>query len=153
LNCILDTNVLIDGIDLTQFDKVYIPIKVIEELDHLKINKNMDLAFKAKSAIKQLHNANNIEIRWNAQWALPSEFMDNPDNQIISFAKDCITFDKECTFLSNDYNVRLKSKYLDIPCMAHNDRIEENMYKGYKTISGGTSFINDFYDDISKGIN
>lgn len=135
MNCILDTNVLIDGIDLTKFNKVYIPILVIEELDNLKKNKNYELTYKVKQVIKQLEQADNIEIRWRSQFSLPLDLEHTNDNLIISYAKDCVTFDKDCVFLSNDYNVRLKAKFLDVPCNPYNQDINtDNLYVGYKEI-------------------
>ena len=134
MNCILDTNVLIDGIDLTKFNRVYIPILVIEELDNLKKNKNYELVYKAKQAIKQIEQADNIEIRWKPQFSLPLDLERTNDNFIISYAKDCIAFDDDCVFLSNDYNVRLKAKFLDIPCNPYNQDINDNLYVGYKEV-------------------
>ncbi len=136
MNCVLDTNVLIDGIDLSQYSKVYIPITCIEELDNLKCNKDYELAYKAKQAIKQLEKADNIEIRWRSQWSIPMEMPNTNDNQILAFAKDCVAFDKECVFLTNDYNVRLKAKHLDIPCESYIQNIDkDNLYLGYKEVT------------------
>jgi len=127
--------VLIDGIDLSQYSKVYIPITCIEELDNLKCNKDYELAHKAKQAIKQLEKADNIEIRWRSQWSIPMEMPNTNDNQILAFAKDCVTFDKECVFLTNDYNVRLKAKHLNINCEPYNQKVDnEELYLGYKEV-------------------
>lgn len=136
MNCVLDTNVLIDGIDLSQYSKVYIPITCIEELDNLKCNKDYELAYKAKQAIKQIEKADNIEIRWRSQWSLPMEIPNTNDNIIIAYAMDCVTFDKNCVFLSNDYNVRLKAKHLDIPCESYDQGIDkDDLYLGYKEVT------------------
>lgn len=136
MNCVLDTNVLIDGIDLSQYSKIYIPITCIEELDNLKCNKDYELAHKAKQAIKQLEKADNIEIRWRSQWSIPMEMPNTNDNQILAFAKDCVAFDKECVFLTNDYNVRLKAKHLDIPCELYDQCIDkDDLYLGYKEVT------------------
>lgn len=154
-NIIVDTNVLIDGIDLSKFGKVYVPITVIEELDVLKMRKDDDIWIKAKEAIKNINQADNVEVKWNSSFCLPSELSACNDNKIISYAKDCTSFDENCVFLSNDFNVQLKSKHLKIPCESYNNTYSSNseIFKGYKALQGGTAFINDFFEDISNGIN
>lgn len=132
---IVDTNVLLDGLDVNEFERVIVPIIVIEELDELKRSKNKELAIKAKNAIKMLDKANNIEIKWNSAYSLPLELANSNDNKIIAYAKDCCEFDNECIFLSNDYNVRLKARYLGISCSEYTVKDEnEEIYTGIKYI-------------------
>lgn len=150
----VDTNVLIDGLKFEEFEKVYIPITVVEELDKLKTSKDFELALKAKQAIRSIKNAENVEVRWNTTYSLPLELDNSNDNKIISFAKDCSAFDSECVFLTNDYNVQLKSKHLGISYKGYNNNYTQNeVYKGYKTLQGGTAFINEFFEDVNNGIN
>jgi PhoH-like ATPase len=150
-NIIVDTNVLLDGIDLSKFARVYIPVTVIEELDSLKRRKDEDVWFKAKEAIKAINKADNVEIRWNNSFCLPSELSDSNDNKIISFAKDCVTFDKDCVFLSNDYNVQLKAKHLDIPCEEYNNNnVHKEIYKGYKEVILSEFELAAFYECMSN---
>lgn len=117
MNIIVDTNVLIDGIDLNNYNKVYVPIVVVEELDHLKTNKNIELAISAKNAIKQLKNATNVEVRFSCSASFASKLdMTLVDNQILAYAKDATTMDNDCVLVSADHNVVLKAKHLEIPC-------------------------------------
>jgi len=153
MNAILDTNALIDGIDLAKYDKVYVCIDVVEELDNLKTNKNYELANSAKQAIKSLKNATNLEIRFSYSCTISLD-SSITDNRIIAYAKDVTTFDKDCVFVTADHNVVLKSQHLGIPCEYFESiRTQGNVFKGYQALQGGTCFINDFFDDIGRGIN
>jgi len=142
---IVDTNVLIDGLQVYDFEKIYIPSVVLDELDNLKRNKDFELAYKAKEAIKMLEGSDNIEVRWENLYSVPLEFSN--DNKIISFAKDVFMFDKECVFLSNDYNVRLKAKHLGIPCESYNQDNNNKVYKGYKEVVLSDLELACFYEE------
>jgi len=151
---VVDTNVLIDGLKISDFEQVIVPIVVIEELDHLKINKDYELAYKAKEAIKMLESADNVTVQWTSSATLPLELMGFNDNKILSFAKDAVVSKQAEVFLSNDYNVKLKAKHFGVPCESYcNNYSQDNIYKGYKHLEGGTYFINSFFTDIDKGIN
>lgn len=153
-NVILDTNILIDNCDLTKFNKVYIPITVIEELDKLKNKKENDVWFRAKEAIKSINNTDNIEIIFDSFEDFPEYLEKTNDNKIIYCATKVINSDPTCIFLSNDYNVQLKCKHLKIPCEEYNNHFSQNeVYKGYKELQGGTAFINNLFEEIDNGVN
>lgn len=135
MNAIIDTNALIDGIDLTQYEVVYIPISVLEELDHLKLNKNIDLARSAKKAIRTLRLATNVKIRWKTSCSIDLDTT-IVDNKILAFAKDVVAFDKEAILVSADNNVILKAQHLEIPYeYFESDSRCEKLYSGYREIT------------------
>ena len=43
-----------NGFDFDGYDKIYCPIKVLEELDGLKISDNKEKAFKARRALRKM---------------------------------------------------------------------------------------------------
>ncbi len=152
---ILDTNTLLDGIDLSQYLKIYLPITVLEELDKIKHGIDAEKSYKARQAIRQIEDATNIEYKLDYTYSLPIWLDRNvPDNKILGFAKENCTINKNVVLLSNDINMRIKAKALGIPCEKYsgNDKSDE-IYKGYKTLSGGTYFINELFENIGKGIN
>ncbi len=134
MNAIIDTNALIDGIDLKKYGVCYIPIVCIEELDSLKINKNTDLSYSAKQAIKRLRTAENVEIIFTSSFSLPLDFSIT-DNKILSFAKDMTSADHDCVLISADHNVILKAKHLEIPCEYFmQDERNAEFYRGFKEV-------------------
>ena len=153
-NVILDTNILMNDIDLNQYEKVYIPIVVLEELDKHKHSDNNEKAYKARKAIHNIENAKNKIYRSNFSAILP-QWLDLkiPDNRILGFAKDITTFDKESILLTMDLNMVQKAESLEIPVEKWVGNSENNSYKGYKKIAGNTNFINNLFEDISNGIN
>lgn len=148
---ILDTNVLIDQLDVADFDKVFIPIVVIEELDKLKRNKDEELASKASKAIRMLKNASNVEVVWNYSFSLPMWVESSNDNKILAYAKDLTTIHSDVVFLSNDYNVQLKAKSLGIPVEGYGSRNE--LYNGWRELKLTTDEINIFRNDLASGVN
>lgn len=146
----LDTNVLIDGISVEDFEHVIIPIVVLEELDKLKRSPDGDLAYRARKASKMLENASNVEIVFEFSYSLP-RYLDYSvnDNKIIGFAKEACTADKDCVFLSNDLNVRLKAKNLGIACRAWGDTNENQRllnYSGFRTVEMSDEELASFYE-------
>lgn len=134
---ILDTNILLDGVDLSQFYKVYLPITVLEELDSIKHKSEGELNYKARKAIKQIEEVNNVEYKLDYSFSLPIWLdRDVPDNRIIGFAKDIITINPDVVLISNDVNVRVKAKALGIPCEKFDGNSNEiEIYKGYKEVT------------------
>jgi len=153
-NVILDTNILMNDIDLNQYNKIYVALTVLEELDKHKHSDNNEKAYKARKAIHILKNATNIEYRTEYSATLPPWLdLKSPDNRILGFAKDITQFDKESVLLTMDLNMIEKAKALGIPVEEWVGNSENNSYKGYKKIAGNTNFINNLFEDISNGIN
>ena len=133
---ILDTNILLDGVDLSSFSKVYLPITVLEELDLIKHKSEGELNYKARKAIQQIEEANNVEFKLDYSYSLPIWLDRNvPDNKIIGFAKEITTLNSNAVLLSNDINVLTKSRALGIPCEKYKKDNKKDLYVGYKEVT------------------
>jgi predicted ribonuclease YlaK len=82
----LDTNVLLDNLNVEDFERVIVPITVVEELDKLKMSQDGDLAHRARKASRMLENASNVEIVFDFSYSLP-RYLDHTinDNKIMVF--------------------------------------------------------------------
>jgi predicted ribonuclease YlaK len=153
---ILDTNCLMNDIDLSLYTKVYLPITILEELDKIKTYSEGEKNYKARKAIQAIEKANNIEYKLDFTYSLPIWMnKDSPDNRILGYAKEIVVSNPDALLLSGDINVLCKAKALGIPYEKFdgNKVSHDGIYKGYKTLSGGTYFINEFFENIENGIN
>jgi len=120
---ICDTNVLLDGLNAEDFEKIVIPIVVVEELDKIKQGENSGLAHRARKATRMIEAAENVEILSGSTYSLPIDFLNSiADNRILSYATDVVFGREGYVFLSNDLNVRLKARSLHIPCESYNQK-------------------------------
>lgn len=147
-----DTNVLLNPkFDFNNYSKIYISIVSIEELDGLKRNENT--SYRARQAIKNIMSASNVEIKLDNSFSGMNRFIEHGnDNIILSMALGTYTLDNEVCFLSDDYNLIVKSKALGLPCRMFECNDKE-IYTGYKKLSGNTEFINNLFNDIDNNIN
>ena len=148
MNAILDTNALIDGIDLEQFDKVWVSVPVVEELDNLKLNKNIELARSAKKAIRTIRNAKNVEIRFNCACSIPLNTT-LADNLIIAYAKEIQAIDTDAVFISADNAAILKATHLGLKCEYFDkDALcsAGSEYHGYKEVKMSDYELAVFYE-------
>jgi PhoH-like ATPase len=136
MRVILDTNVLMQtDIDLSQYEKVYLPIIVLEELDNHKISTDAERAFKARQAIRKIKAANNIESKIEGTGSLPTSLQNTKmDNRILSYAKDICTYDKDAVLQTYDYNMYLKAKSMGIPVVEIEEDNCSDLYTGYKEV-------------------
>lgn len=133
---ITDTNVLMNNINLKDYDLCYLPITVLEELDGLKTSENQEKAYKARKAIKHIEDCDNIQYQTQYSYALPQWLnKDKPDNRILGFAKDIISFDEKAILLTGDINMVCKAKALGIPFEKWNNNDKSDvLYTGIKYI-------------------
>jgi predicted ribonuclease YlaK len=138
---------LLDGIDLTSFSKVHLPITVLEELDSIKHKSEGERNYKARKAIRQIEEADNVEYKLDCSYSLPI-WLDSkvPDNRILGFAKQIVTVHPNAILLSNDINVRAKAKALDIPCEKFEENNKEEIYKGFKEVTLDEYELATFYE-------
>lgn len=132
---ILDTNTLLNGINLSEYEKVFLPITILEELDNIKHKSEGELNYKARKSIKQIEEANNIEFVLEYNYTLPKWLNENvPDNRILGFAMDIYVDNPNSVLLSGDINVLAKARALGIPCEKYdgNKGSPDEIYKGYK---------------------
>ncbi len=155
----VDTNILMSYSDkiFEKYDKVIISGVVLEELDKHKISSDPDKQYQARQATRIIEaNEDKIEYVIKEGCAsLPVYFgRDSNDNRIISVLKDlCFKDDSNIIALSNDMLFRQKCKLLGLPCEKFELEDRNEVYKGYKKLSGDTDFINNLFQEIEDGIN
>lgn len=133
---ILDTNTLIDGVDLSLFSKIYLPITIVEELDKIKHNSEGERQYKARKAIKQIKEATNIEYKLDYSYSLPIWLGNSvPDNRILGFSKEIALENPGAVLVSRDYNMLIKGRALGLKCEEYKGDNKDEIYTGYKEIS------------------
>lgn len=133
---IIDTNVFIEKPDIIDSipDNYFIVLsaKVLEELDHLKIKKNMSVSGK-KRANKALKNISvnlssedkEIIMEDSDVRLLPKDFnRDNPDNKILSVALKYI--DENPILLTSDFGLQARARAMGIESISLKDYKKNN---------------------------
>ena len=112
----VDTNILLNPkFNLSDYQKVYISIVSIEELDNLK--KDDRVSYQARKAIKNIKSSNNVKIITTSNLSAKRMFLEHGnDNIILSMAFDVYCDDEEVIFISDDYNLIVKAQAFNIPC-------------------------------------
>lgn len=148
----VDTNVLLNlKFNLQNYEKVYISIVSIEELDDLK--KSETIGYQARNAIKNIKSADNVEIKFNSIFSGANRFLEHKnDNTILSTAYDVWSVDKEICFLSDDYNLIVKSQALSLPCkmFEFEDSKNTERYMGYHIIEMTENELANWYNNKIK---
>lgn len=146
----VDSNVLLSpNFNFSDYKKVYTSIVNIEELDGLKLNEK--IGYQARQAIKNIINANNVEVKINCSYSGTNKFLEHKnDNIILAFAYEIYTLDNECIFLTNDYNLFLKAKTLNLPCSLFENKDKEDNYTGWKIIEMNEVELANFYENEVK---
>jgi len=147
---IIDTNVLMQNHDISEYDKVYIPIFVVEELDNHKMSDSQEKAFKARNSMRVLSQAKNVEYILTSEYVLP-DYLQNTklDNKILGFAVDCIAKDSDVKFLTFDLNLKLKAESIGIECVQIVEKFKET-YNGYKEVTMSEEDMADFYTNMEN---
>lgn len=150
--CFVDTNVILNPkFDFDLYEKIYLSIVTIEEIDHHKQSEVK--GYLARSATRKIQSADNIEIVMDRNHHKANKFLEHGnDNIILDMALQVYKNDNEVVFICDDHNLIIKSKALKLPCKMFEFE-EKEIYKGYKELSGDTDFINDLFTDIKNGIN
>lgn len=154
-----DTNVITEHSEeiFKKFDRIYLSGYVLHELDKHKMSDSPEKKYQARRAGRDIEKyKDKIEyVIKEGSFALPLSFDNsNMDNKIISILKDLYTYNKDVIGLSNDLLFREKCKLLGIPCEKFDgNESSDEIYKGYKTLTGGTYFINELFENVTKGIN
>jgi PhoH-like ATPase len=144
---IVDTNVLIDGLQFDKFETVVIPIVVIEELDHLKMNKDFELSLKARRAIRSIEKATNKIAMLESSANLPLAFCKNlTDNEILRFVIQAVKTGTVDSFYTKDLNLKIKARFLDIPIYEQEEKACD-IYKGYREVVMTDQEIANHYGD------
>ncbi|NMA31159.1 MAG: hypothetical protein GX941_05070 [Candidatus Methanofastidiosa archaeon] len=153
----VDTNVLLNNrFSLKDYEKVYISIISIEELDNLK--RDDKLGYQARETIRKIINADNVDIKlYDPIKTLFTEqvFTERKnDNLILNCAKNVYEKDNEVVFISDDYAMILKAQGLELPCeMFEFGEEKNNGYKGYLELNLLTEEVNDLFNELENNIN
>ena len=135
-------------------DEVHICGYVLRELEKHKQSNNEEKKFLSRRAVRDIEN-NKDKVRFfinEGSYDLPSCFdKEIMDNKIISNFKEMYDKNNSMIFYSNDILFRHTCQSLGIPCEKFGDQNENEVYKGYKEISGDTDFVLDLFNDISNG--
>ena len=144
----VDTNAILSpNFNFSNYKKIYISIVTIEELDGLKHNEKV--GYQARQAIKNIINADNVEVKISYSFGGTNKFFEHKnDNIILAFAYETYTLDNNCVFLTDDYNLFLKAKILNLPCSLFENKDDKEIYTGIKYIE-----IEDPLEDIESIVN
>jgi PhoH-like ATPase len=148
---VLDTNILMADIDLSQYETVYIPLTVCEELDKHKESSDNDKAYKGRRAIRNIQASNNIEFVKDFSYSLPKWLdTDRNDNRILGYVMELQTKNPDVIFVTGDLNLYHKAKAMDLICEWYevNYKYDMGNYNGWNEVSGNTECINQFYQDV-----
>lgn len=155
--CFIDTNILMEFSTqlFEKYEDILISDVVLQELDKHKYSLDPNKQFKARQA-HRLIKQNRGKITYclkNGDYKLPDSFdMNDNDNKIISIFGDLYNNDNSLVILSNDLNFQFKCECLGLPIKEF-ESSDNNIYLGYKEISGNTDYINDIFNELAKGIN
>ena len=127
---------------------IYISIVTIEELDHLKTNKDPELSFKARRAIRKLKSLGDI-INYDLNRIPDSSFSKwgdniyNPnDDIIVTCAKN-----NNAYLATYDFNLVVKANALCVETIEICSNGE--CYKGYLKVVLSDEQLSDFYSNLS----
>ncbi len=142
----VDTNTLLSThFNVSDYSKVFMSIVTIEELDHLK--QSDKIGYQARQAIRNLKSANNIEIIFNSNYSGVTRFLEHGnDNTILSSAYDVCLCNKDCVFITDDYNLYIKAKALGIPCQMFEFNDDKQEYTGYQEYQLTSEEIAELYE-------
>lgn len=147
----VDTNVLLsENFNFEDCEKVFIAITSIEELDGIK--KDAIIGYKARQAIRNIESADNVEIKLDYTYSGTSKFLEHKnDNIILGMAYEIYTLNPECIFFTDDYNLLIKSKALNLPCsLFENKQCNFEKYAGWKVISMDEIELANWYESEIK---
>ena len=146
--CFVDTSVLMSGeFKLSDYDKVFISIVSVEELDNLKIDS--DKGYLARQSIRNIMNADNVEIVLDFKNYISIPYLVHKnDNIILRMAYQVYKEDPEVVLISDDYNMIIKARGLCLPCrMFEFDKRDLEIYKGYKEVTLSDIKLASFYEN------
>ena len=128
-----DTNILLNSeFNFGNYEKVYISIISIEELDKLKRDER--IGYQARQAIKKIEKADNKEIIFRSTYSGANFLEHNNDNEILKQAYERYKLDNELVFYTDDLCLKVKADSLGLPCERFEFGGKIDLYKGYKEV-------------------
>lgn len=153
--CFIDTNIIMQyGEEVfKRYENVSLHITTLEELDGINHNSDNNVKkFYARNSLriieKYLNDDNKLTIiLTEPKYKLEASFDEHKnDNKILATAKDLTLFDDDIIFLTDDLNLILKAKSLNIPCERFSCNTNKNLYKGYSEISMSDEEMEELYE-------
>jgi len=161
--CFIDTNILIGYSDdvFSNYKQVSIHMVTLEELDNIIHNsENESKKYYARQAIKVIEKylkAGKIEvISKTPSFKIPNGMDESKkDNIILATAKDLSLSDFDTIFLTDDLNLLLKAKALNIECSKYKEDEITEIYTGYTSIEMSEEEMARFYEsgDVNISLN
>ena len=141
-----ETNVLMsdNAEDLFEkYEKIIIHIATLEELDDMNHSSKEDdyKKFMARRGIKLIEKymaTNQLEVVINEGISKLPEglYLDKKDNRILTMAKDLYDKDKNIIFVTEDLNLILKAKSIEVPCFRWRwEKQNDDLYTGIREIN------------------
>ena len=128
-----DTNILLNSeFNFGNYEKVYISIISIEELDKLKRDER--IGYQARQTIKKIEKADNKEIIFRSTYSGANFLEHNNDNEILKQAYERYKLDNELVFYTDDLCLKVKADSLGLPCERFEFGGKIDLYKGYKEV-------------------
>lgn len=150
--CIIDTNILMNDIDLSEYEKIYVPMTVLEELDKLKTSDNENKSYRARCGMRKLLTYQD-KIEYVIEMSEIPLSLAKPDNSIIaSMYYVQHNIDADIIALSMDINVIEKCRCLGINIKDYQDYIPKETYKGYRKINVNSEQLAYIYENIDENI-
>lgn len=146
-----DTNVFIDGIDLSSYDQIVIGSVVLEELDKLKRSSDLSLAFRARKALSLIASSIDdfLVLPWNQKY-------DDYSSRDTAIIYEISTSGYPITLLTSDLGLTVKAKSFNIPFevvrtsvrkheeTVHELTVSEEVFETFIRNNLSVSFIEDF---------
>lgn len=134
---VLDSNFYMNHSDeLDKFEHIYLPLVILEEIDHLKISDSDIKSFKARQASRAIKKAKNIEkiLNLSSFSGMSGIDLNKNDNIILQVAKSLSVVHEDLVLITDDLNMVFKAESLKIPCVQWDDNTSEALYTGIKYI-------------------
>ena len=153
-NVVIDTCILIEHYNelqtLIDIRNVIINITTIEELDHLKSNKDPTVSYKARNAIKTVKKySDKITFDFKKTIYKDLYYEDNQfntnDNIIISCAKR-----NKSDFITDDYNAEIKAKSIGVNTISIFKKFHR--YNGFRICTLSDEQLSEFYTNPDRNI-
>lgn len=150
----LDTNVLLDDAEYFENERFVISGKTLEELENIKNNRNKSEDIKASARKVQRwladhHGEYEVVVETNAVYDLcVKKNVDcyNPDHIICATAA-LLAEKEDVHFVTHDLSCRnIAEQIYGLDVEWFEDK--EEIYKGYKKITGSTDYINDYMFNV-----
>lgn len=155
-SCIIDTNILLNNVDLSEYEKIFCPITVLEEVDKLKTSDSPVKSFKARQAVRHLQEIK-AKMHYTTEFddvTLPNGLIEGKNDNLI--LKHAIHVQKniepDAIMLTLDLNIIEKCRALGINVLDINDYQGKEIYKGYLRVELNDAKMAYLYSNLDKNI-